>query len=137
MRGAGDPTRAAIAAVTEWISDDDHGPPSNAGTIFAELGLDMLPAPEGSSITDDAPGAIGDISLERISEMADAKHMFLITYNVDEQQLDGYTSNPLWQQLPAVQAGNVHLVEGTAWTNHGPIGADAVLGEIEAALLDT
>lgn len=113
-----------------------YGPPSNAGTILAELGLDLLPAPEGSSITADAPGAIGDISLERISEMADAEHIFVITYNVDEQQLEEYTSNPLWQQLPAVQAGNVHLVEGTAWTNHGPIGADAVLDEIEAALID-
>jgi iron complex transport system substrate-binding protein len=112
-----------------------YGPPSNAGTILAELGLEMLPAPEGSSITADAPGAIGDISLERISEVGDAEHLFVITYNVDDQQLEEYTSNPLWQQLPAVQDGNVHLVEGTAWTNHGPIGADVVLDEIEAALL--
>ena len=111
-----------------------YGPPSNAGTILSEVGLDLLPAPESSSITDDAPGAIGDISLERIGEMAEAEHLFVITYNVDDEQLAGYTSNALWQDLPAVQAGNVHLVEGTAWTNHGPLGADLVLDELEAGL---
>lgn len=67
--------------------------------------------------------------------MVNAEHIFVITYNVDDQQLEEYTSNPLWQQLPAVQAGNVHLVEGTAWTNHGPVGAGVVLDEVEAALL--
>ncbi|MFP4261993.1 MAG: ABC transporter substrate-binding protein [Halomonas sp.] len=111
-----------------------YGPSSNAGRLLTEAGINVKAVPDGASITSDPPGAIGELSLERVSAI-DAPHLFVILYNLDHHAgLEGYLQGPMWQRLPAVQQGNVHGVEGIAWTNHGPIGALRMLEEAAAAL---
>ncbi|PWG63137.1 ABC transporter substrate-binding protein [Spiribacter halobius] len=111
-----------------------YGPPSNAGRVLGEAGVRVQPLPPGASFTADAPGAIGELSLERLPAIT-APHLFVILYNLEHHDgLQGYLRGPLWQRLPAVEAGNVHGVEGIAWTNHGPIGALQMLEEAAAAL---
>jgi iron complex transport system substrate-binding protein len=110
-----------------------YGPPSNAGVILKDLGLELLTVPEGSSITDDAPGAIGQLSLERLPDIR-SDHLFVITYNLKHTSVEELIKQPIWQQIPAVEQGKVHAVQGTAWSNHGPIGALRVIDEVEAAL---
>lgn len=113
-----------------WMS----GPPSNPGRVLADAGVDVEPVPQGASITADTPGAIGELSLERIVTI-DAPHLFIILYNLDHHDgLGGYLQGPMWQRLPAVKQGNVYGVQGFAWTNHGPIGAMTMLTEAARAL---
>jgi ABC-type Fe3+-hydroxamate transport system substrate-binding protein len=112
-----------------WI----YGPPSNAGVILKDLGLELLAVPEGSSITDDAEGAIGQLSLERLPDIR-SEHIFVISYNLKDTTVEELIQQPIWRQIPAVRQGNVHAVQGTAWSNHGPLGALSVIDEVAAAL---
>jgi len=113
-----------------------YGPPSDAGRILADAGIAVQPVPDDASITSDAPGAIGELSLERLP-VIDAPRLFVILYNLRHHEgLEGYLNGPMWPRLPAVQAGNVHPVEGIAWTNHGPLGARRMLDQAAAALTD-
>lgn len=111
-----------------------YGPPSNAGRLLTEAGVQVKAVPEKASLTSDPPGAIGELSLERLPVVS-APHLFVILYNLEHHAgLEGYLRGPMWQRLPAVKQGNVYGVEGIAWTNHGPIGALRMLEEAAAAL---
>lgn len=111
-----------------------YGPPSDAGRVLADAGIDVQPVPEDASLTPNAPGAIGELSLERLP-VIDAPHLFVILYNLRHHEgLEGYLDGPMWPRLPAVRAGKVHPVEGIAWTNHGPLGALRMLDQAAAAL---
>lgn len=110
-----------------------YGPPSIAGEVLTDLGLEVQPVPEGRGITDDVKGAIGELSLEYVPELT-GEHIFVITYNLEDTSFEELVSWPLWQKHPAVQKGNVHPVQGIAWTNHGPLGANLMIDEVEKAL---
>ncbi len=110
-----------------------YGPPSIAGEVLADLGLEVQPVPEGRGITDDVKGAIGEMSLEYVPELT-GEHIFVVTYNLEDVSFEELVSRPLWQRHPAVRKGNIHPVQGIAWTNHGPLGANLMIDEVEKAL---
>ena len=125
-------TRVSIVRPREdmiWL----YGPPSIAGEVLADLGLEVQPVPEGRGITDDVKGAIGELSLEYVPEVT-GEHIFVITYNLEDTSFEKLISRPLWQKHPAVQKENVHPVQGIAWTNHGPLGANLMIDEVEKTL---
>lgn len=127
-------TRVSVVRPREdvlWL----YGPPSIAGEVLADLGLEVQPVPEGRGITDDVKGAIGELSLEYVPELT-GDHIFVITYNLEDTSFEELVSRPLWQKHPAVQKGNVHPVQGIAWTNHGPLGANLMIDEVEKAIAE-
>lgn len=83
-------------------------------------------------------GAFGDfaarVSLGRPGDL-EGDDIFVLRYAIGESELaDLYASNPLRGALPAVRAGRVHRVGGTAWTNGGVLALQSALAEAANAL---
>lgn len=111
-----------------------YGPPSNAGVVLTDLGLDVQPVPDaGEDWSGDGSRAIGSLSLEYVPELT-GEHIFVITYDLEDTDFNALIERPLWRKLEAVREGRVHPVQGVAWTNHGPIGAMRLIDEVENAL---
>jgi iron complex transport system substrate-binding protein len=100
------------------------------GTILDDVGL---PRPESQDVDDFA----ATISAEQL-EMADGDVIFTTHYGPAEDSTEPeLTSNPLWNQLGAVQAGDVYEVPDDHWMLGIGIGAATlVLDDIEALLLE-
>lgn len=102
------------------------------GTVLDDVGL-PAPADEADE------GFTTELSPERVTD-ADADALFVWTFGAspelaeaEREALDELLAGPLWQQLDAVRDEHVHLV-GDHWIGGGPIGADAILDDLEAAL---
>lgn len=111
---------------------------SFAGSVIEEAGLSR---PEGQRVKlppSEAPWV--GLSIERLSEI-DADHIFIFqTFGDFEEgstEIPGDArSNPLWETLSAVQAGNVHAVSnGELWFEGTVIAAGLILSDLENALL--
>lgn len=113
---------------SNWL----YGPSSNAGRLLTEAGLKIVVPVANASVTPDSPGAVNDLSLERVPGI-EADFLFFILYNLDEP-LTSYLRHPIWQCNVAVSQGRRAGVQGIAWTNHGPLGALEMLGEAKQAL---
>ncbi|WP_416140817.1 ABC transporter substrate-binding protein [Halomonas sp. HK25] len=76
------------------------------------------------------------LSLENLSRL-DGDWLFLATLNEEGQEaLDAARNSPAFARLPAVQADRVIPVDGQLWTSAtGPLAAQAILEELETALL--
>ncbi len=97
--------------------------------LYNDLGL-RQPA-FVAAIPDDTTFA--SISLEQISQLADADHIFLLDQSREGEAAPVFAS-PLWQQLPAVQAGRVYPAARDIWINLGIIAATRVVESVEQAL---
>ena len=112
-----------------------YGPPSNAGKVLADLGLEVQPVPEsGEDWSGDGTRTIGSLSLEYVPELT-GEHIFIISYDLEDTSFEELVERPLWSQLAAVKEGRIHPVQGVAWTNHGPIGAMRLIDEVENATM--
>jgi iron complex transport system substrate-binding protein len=113
-----------------------YGPGSNPGRILTDLGLDVQEVPdEMSDWSGDGTRSIGEASLEWIPNIS-SDHVFMISYDIPEGDTpQTLLRQPIWQTVPAVEAGNVHPIHGQAWTNHGYHGVMLLIDEVEAALL--
>ncbi len=112
-----------------------YGPPSNAGKVLTDLGIEVQPVPEtGEDWSGDGTRAIGSLSLEYVPELA-GEHIFAISYDLENTSFEELIQRPLWSQITAVKEGRVHPVQGVAWTNHGPLGAMLLIDEVEGALM--
>jgi iron complex transport system substrate-binding protein len=112
-----------------------YGAASGPGIVLSELGLEVQELPvEAEDWGGDGLRAIGQVSLEWVPNIV-GEHVFVITYNLEDITFEQLIQQPLWQRLPAAQNGNIHPVEGIAWTNHGPLGVLRMLDEVAAALL--
>lgn len=100
------------------------------GTILEDVGL---PRPPSQDVDDFA----ATISAEQL-EMADADIIFTTHYGpADDTTKTQLTTNPLWDQLSAVQAGDVYPVPDDHWMLGIGIGAaNLVLDDIETLLLE-
>jgi len=112
-----------------------YGPPSNAGVVLKDLGLEIQPVPEDAEDwSGDGTRAIGSLSLEFVPSLS-GEHIFVITYDLEDTTFEELIERPIWQQLEAVREGRIHPVQGVAWTNHGPIGANLIIDEVEEAIV--
>lgn len=101
------------------------------GALLEQAGVALRPLPEG----EDWPPGVVSISDEFLGELAGAEDLIVIRSDLDPEARDDlYPADPLWQQLPAVQAGRVHPVQGTAWTNYGPLGLLRILNDATTLL---
>jgi iron complex transport system substrate-binding protein len=75
------------------------------------------------------------LSLENLAEV-DADRLFLAAFGADGKgALAAAASQPAFTQLAAVQNGTTAEVDGSVWSSaSGPIAADLVMADIEAAV---
>ena len=123
------------ASVTRWMPT---GPIVMAPAHFSSLILSDVGLTRPAAHIDIAGshGVHSDvISLEALDTI-DSDWLFIGTLNAEgTAALDEAQSNPLYQQLEAVQQGQVATVDGTVWTSiGGPLAALTVLDDVEQAL---
>lgn len=73
-----------------------------------------------------------DASLERLTEIdADWLVIPVGTDNIPQALYDDIAQSPLFQAIPAVQAGRVHLVDAALWPGLGHLWARALVDDLE------
>jgi iron complex transport system substrate-binding protein len=80
---------------------------SFSGIVFQDMGLAR---PEAQDV-DDFVVEVGEEEIRK----ADGDHIFVTTFSGGEGSAERFRSNPLWQELEGVKAGNVHEVEDAVW----------------------
>lgn len=110
------------------------GPLIFSTTVLAELGFELDPIIESS-----LDGWSTELSFERLDEL-DADILFWQVRqdkdgNPNAAALELVEANPLWPNLPAVQADQVHLVDNRPWYFPSILGAHIVLDDVEEAFL--
>lgn len=102
---------------------------SFAGSILADIGIRR---PKAQAAVEDG---IIILSEERIPEI-DADIIFVSVYDTESEQiLEDWQQKPLWNQLKAVQAGQVHIVDANIWRAGDPMAADLVIDDLFKYLL--
>ncbi|MGM0701617.1 MAG: ABC transporter substrate-binding protein [Pseudomonadota bacterium] len=100
--------------------------------LLAEVGLDVDDAGllNGRGVHSDP------LSLENLSQL-EGDWLFLATLNEEgDEALAAAEESPAFARLPVVKNGQVVPVDGQLWTSaNGPLAAQAILDDIEAALL--
>lgn len=109
-----------------------HHPPHEAALMLEEAGIEV---PTFTAESEEWGVGIVEISGERVDDIP-GEHLIVIGYDASDPS-DPFAGNPLWQTLPAVAAGRVTVVEGTAWTNFGPLAIQRLLQEATDGLAST
>ena len=101
---------------------------TNAGVAMTDAGLTFAPPAEGTSVGE---GGYVETSLELLpGSLGD--HIFV--YSTEEGVVEEVAASPVWQAIPAVEAGNVHPVDFEAWMRgQGYLALGTVLDDIAAA----
>lgn len=144
--GRGTAAEAAIATLEERIADyADQAPgdkvplgliptteaplidstDSQSGSVFSAVGEYPWPAFEGDSCLG---GGQVSYSLERVLEV-DPDVIFVISSPGSERSSADFEDSPVWGELTAVQAGQVHDVASTIWSIGGTRSARLMLDE--------
>lgn len=96
---------------------------SFSGILFQDMGLARPPAQDVNEFAVE----IGEEEIRK----ADADYIFVTVYSGGEQASGRVRSNPLWQQLVGVRAGNVYEVEDAIWmTSVSLQGADRMMDDM-------
>ena len=104
--------------------------------VLYDQGLDLTPPDLTLEL---AWGKFNEtVSLEVLPRLADADHLF-VSVDGEEQEDAAHIFrelqlNPLWQNLPAAQQGNVYPVERRVWLNYGLLANKRKLEDIVSAL---
>lgn len=116
---AAEPKQVSMIGVFEpgkfWWWDAVY--PANAH--LASIGLDVVCPAETQK----------DASIERVSELT--ADWLIVTAAPDDPTANGLLDAPVWQALPAVQAGRVLVVDRNLWGGAGLMWAHALLDDIE------
>jgi iron complex transport system substrate-binding protein len=109
-----------------------YGQSEGPGRILYEE-LDLAPGPGVPSGPDDL---WVNLSTEEIGRIR-ADHIFLGVDSGAENRREAVETSPLWDELPAVRAGNVYPVASQLWIagDDAPIGSAHILEQVERALL--
>lgn len=98
------------------------------GVILTDIGL-SVPAPAVGQDT------FLELSPEQVTK-AEADYMYLSTYGpTDETDRGSVTGGPLWNTIPAVRAGEVHMLEDDLISGIGIQAAEKILLQLEKDLL--
>jgi iron complex transport system substrate-binding protein len=101
---------------------------SYSGTVLEDVGVKQIEAQE---VVDFA----ADIAMEQLP-MIDGDILLLIQSDPDAAIYNQLLASPLWQQLEAVKAGNVYLVNTDVWIGgDGYISANLILDDLERLFL--
>jgi iron complex transport system substrate-binding protein len=74
-------------------------------------------------------------SLERL-DAADGDVILLSAETVDAEEAAALQESPLWRQLSAVRAGEVHTVDGELWlTGGGVLAGQAIVDDLTEVLM--
>lgn len=126
----------AVVNIVRW---NPQGPGimyvgSFASRVLGDLGLQRPESAQG-----EGPGHTPPLSLEDLGQI-DADWVFLGTLAAEGEAADlmaDVVETPLFQQLGAVQNGQLVFMDGSLWTSiGGPLAALAVLDDVEAAMAD-
>ncbi len=104
------------------------------GWVLYQHGLDLAPPELTRELALDTYAA--PISLELIPQLEDAEHIFFIVSEGAEDALKDLTDNALWQNLPAVQRGNVYALDMRGWLTMGTLADENKVNDVLAALTD-
>ncbi len=127
----GDPEDIIVSSVSVFADSISlSGTISPSSLVLGDIGF-ARPEPQDFELTEDDLSSL-PISEERIPDMNGDVIFVCVT---DRQAYENLRENRLWQNLEAVRSGNVHPVTSTAWFFPGLFAANAVLDDIEEALL--
>lgn len=120
-------------SVVRFIADDTriYQKESFIGTVLEDAGLDR---PEPQDVED---FALLNVSEEAIPDMA-ADVIFTTVYGeASETALEDITNDPLWQNLEAVEEGDVHEVSDDLWMlGIGYTAANGVVDDLEEYIVE-
>ncbi|MEM8529516.1 MAG: ABC transporter substrate-binding protein [Chloroflexota bacterium] len=113
--------------------------PKADGSFFAmqpDYIIAELLAPAGITVTlpnglDGEGGSLADVSPELLGDMP-GEYLFVLPLPDAKNVIE---NNPLWETLDAVAAGRVLKGDASTWGNFSPIGLQALLDDVERALL--
>ncbi|MDR5867370.1 iron-siderophore ABC transporter substrate-binding protein [Halomonas koreensis] len=127
-------TEAGTANLVRWMP---QGPLVMADRLFssgllAAVGLEV----DAAGLIEGQGPHSDPLSLENLSSLR-GDWLFLATLNEEGgEALAVAQASPAFARLPVVEAGRVVPVDGQLWTSaSGPLAAEAILDDIEAALL--
>jgi iron complex transport system substrate-binding protein len=116
---AAEPKRVSMIGVFEpgtfWWWDAAY--PANAH--LASVGLEVVSPAETQK----------DASIERVSELT--ADWLIVTAAPDDPSASGLLDSAVWQALPAVQAGQVLVVDRDLWGGAGLLWANALLDDVD------
>ncbi|WP_046079133.1 ABC transporter substrate-binding protein [Halomonas sp. HG01] len=125
---------ARTANLVRWMP---QGPLVMSDQLFASgmleaVGLDVA----SSGLVNDGGVHSDPLSLENLSRLQ-GDWLFLATLNEEgDAALAAAKDSPAFARLPVVENGQVVPVDGQLWTSaNGPLAAEAILDDIEAALV--
>lgn len=112
-----------------------YGGPSNfsADVLYGDLGLQ--PSALVKELAWDEENSAPLVSAEIIPQL-DADHIFITYDNPANEDAQEFMNHPLWKNVPAVKAGNLHEVEMFHWMNDGPIANSIKVDDVLQALLE-
>lgn len=103
---------------------------SFAGSILSDIGIRR---PEGHAAVD---RGIIPLSKEILPEM-DADVLFVSVYDTDSAKVFAdWQKHPLWNQLRAVQKGQIYAVDYDVWRGGNPIAANLMIDDLFKYLVD-
>lgn len=104
---------------------------SFVGSILADMGLR-----QSEFVSPDAPDESTVSVSEEILPNLDADILFVNVYDTEsEELLAEWERKPLWQQLKAVKANQVYVVDANIWRAGNPIAAHLVIDDLFRLLL--
>lgn len=127
------PATQASVSLVRWM-------PQGALVMSPQIFSSVLLAASGFNVDDGGVVKAGrphsdPLSLENLSRI-DSDWLFLATLNVEgDEALASAKASPAFARLEVVERGQVVPVDGQLWTSaSGPLAAQAILGDIDAAI---
>lgn len=127
---------AKVAMADGWLSDGAvsiraYTEGSYLGGIAQLLGLENAWSVEG-----DPDYGLGGTDVEGLTTLGEGVHFLYVANDTDggDAFTEGLGTNPIWQQLPFVVAGDVHRLPDGIWMFGGPASGEAWIDATVGAL---
>lgn len=130
-KAIGNETVAAIWAIGgEFFLFEQYR--HSAEVLYSELGIS---SPALVTKISESRQQWNPISIEKLSEL-EADHVFLLAAE-GEQGIELLENSSVWQSIPAVEKGNIYMIEDPSnWTNKGLNASQQTIEDVIGALVD-